>query len=71
MSGIGSLIHRLWTAQQEITNAFALTGEIDIPYSSGNSTVVDLAPKEYSGLPRHALMSQANMTRVTLLCLDR
>ena len=36
---------RLWSAQQEISNAFALTGEIDIPYSSGNSTVVDLAPQ--------------------------
>ena len=36
---------RLWSAQQEISNAFALTGEIDVPYSSGNSTVVDLAPK--------------------------
>ena len=36
---------RLWAAQQEITNAFALTGEIDIPYSSGNSTVIDLPPQ--------------------------
>ena len=36
---------RLWSAQQEISNAFALTGEIDVPYSSGNSTVVDLAPQ--------------------------
>ncbi len=36
---------RIWAAEQEISNAIALTGEVDIPYSSGNTTVIELAPQ--------------------------
>ena len=36
---------RIWAAEQDISNAIALTGEIDIPFSSGNSTVMELTPQ--------------------------
>jgi len=35
---------RIWPVQQEISSAVALTGEIDIPFSAGNTTVLDLEP---------------------------
>ena len=35
---------RLWAVEHEITNAIALNGEIDYPFSSGNTTVIQLNP---------------------------
>ena len=59
---------RIWAVQQPITNAIALSGEIDVPYSAGNTTAMQLEPGQAYWLAAVCVdeAGQSNLANATI-----